>query len=377
MDEQQVARMQVVVEEGLRSAGAKVSTLNAGEFRAKLAEYMRRAPRDTSEALLVNLLTMHYIADEAATTPINVGNPPADWRIHSREVMRVYQWEQTEMLAVFGLDKPVHWTQIAPLLEGMCERQDRKGDHVWLDYPAFANMPVGDGRDRVIRSIPVWPGYTRDEFNKALWSAPTVEEDNPDSDLDLTGLLPDQPLDRLARTSKRIAESTGILQSEAVAFLLAGEDVVLPWIRVEVAYRGFAGATQVTLTIGTTEVRPDEVRAEYERARLADPLPDYRDAFDSDTADWLRGLFRSDIPVPTYVRRPIPEKTAAMLAFVDRYKTDEGLQRMTAEDWDACNDAFDIEYAGTYEKYGSGETLRTAYSRAKRRASGRRRVSHG
>ena len=82
MDEAQASRMQTLVEESLREVGARVISLNAGEFRAVLHEYAKRAPSGTSEAVLLNWLRMHYVAASAASESRNVGSPPADWRIH-------------------------------------------------------------------------------------------------------------------------------------------------------------------------------------------------------------------------------------------------------------------------------------------------------
>ena len=361
MDERGIAKLQEGVEELLRGIGAKRTTLSAEEFRAAVSVVRRWMPQATADELRKQL-TVHFLANEALPTPRNVGEPPADWRIHSREVMRTFKRDQAQMLPVFGLDRPIRRSEIAPLIQAMQKREEvRGGPHVWLNYPEVAHVGGAAGVQERIQRASVWPGYTDDEVLEAL----LLEDERTGA----VNMPPPQPLYRLALTADDIADMTGISQSEAVAFLLADDDVMLPWIRAQGRYRQWTGAIEITLTIGTTEVRPEEVRAAYERVR-SDPFggpeePGRRPLVPLEQMV-KTGLVESG--PPTYVRRPVPEKTAAMLAFVDKYKADGGLQRMTAADWDACNDAFGVEYANTHERFNTGATLRSAYSRAKNRA---------
>ena len=358
MDEREVARLQEEVEKLLRGHRARRTTLSAEEFRASFRVVEKWAPQATADELR-QFMTVHFLADEAMSESRNVGEPPAHWRLHSREVMAQFKRYQPYMLAMFGREKPFPLSLIAPAVEYFAVHQRPVGEPEWLHYPVVANSGGGDGGIRPQMTV-VFPGYTRvEELNQEE----AMNDRESVTVFDAPSLPPAQPLYRLAGRARDIADKTGISQSEAVGFLLADTDVVLPWIRAQICSLAWTGATGVTLTIGTTEVRPDEVRAAYEQVR-ADPSSGFKEP-----EPWL---IEEVTPFPTYVRRPIPEKTAAMLAFVDKYKADEGLQRMTAADWDECNDSFGVEYAGTYEKYKTGETLRTAYAHRKRMATGRR-----
>lgn len=364
MDEREIAELQKAVEKLLRAAGAGRTTLNPDEFQATVGEYRKWASQATGDKLAVGL-AMHFLANEAASGVRNVAEPPADWRIHSREVMQTFKRDQAQMLPVFGLSRPIHRSEIAPLIQAMQKREEVRGSPpTWLNYPEVTHVGGAAGVQERIQLASVWPGYTDDEVFEAL-----LHENERTSAVNMP---PPQPLYRLALTADDVADMTGISQSEAVAFLLADEDVMLPWIRARRRYRQWTGAIEITLTIGTTEVRPEEVRAAYERVRsdlLGGPEEPERRPLVPLEQMVKTGLVESD--PPTYTRRPVPDKTAAMLAFVDKYKADRPWQRMTAADWDECNEAFGAEYAGTYEKYKTGETLRTAYSHRKRAARGR------
>lgn len=332
MDDQQIVGLQAAVEESLRSAGSRVDSLNPGDFRAVLETYLRHA-KAASEPYLLQFLTVHFLAAEAAGETRNVGSPPADWRIHSREVLAQFRKHQAVALAVLGLDEPTPLDSVEPRLSGLWGGQSTVGDVLDLPLP-----PSKWAEGYSWRLVPVFSGLEVED-SEGLSS------------------LPVQPLYRLAQLSRRIAHRTGITQQEAVAFLVADEDVTLPWIRATVDERPLAGADGVTLVIGTMEVRPDEVRAAYEQVRA-----------DRETAAQGPQGMLIEVPMlfePAYVRRPIPDKTAALIAFVDKYRADRALQSMSEADWETCNRAFGVEYRGTYKAYGNGQSMRSMYSRAK------------
>jgi len=339
MSDMETDRLRSTIEERLLERGAKDGQINADEFRAACSVYRQVVQ---TEPALVNALMLHFMARQAATTAVNVGSPPADWRIHSREVMAQFRKHQAVVLALLELEAPAPLSSVESRLWGMWNSQMCVGEALDLPLPPH-QWYEGAPRSSTWRRVPVFQGRVANDD----------EED---------AYLPVQPLYRLAQMAAHIAYRTGITPQEAVAFLVADEDVILPWIRATVDERPLTGTDGVTLVIGTTEVRPEEVRAAYEQVRA-----------DRDKASKVpEGMLIAVINPfePAYSRRPIPEKTAALIAFVDKYMRDRGLHKMTAEDWDACNKEFGEKYSGTYEAYGKGETMRTAYARAKKRAKG-------
>jgi hypothetical protein len=273
---------------------------------------------------------------------------PPDWRLYSHRIMESYRNEQQKILTVFSRAEPLSsWQDIAPLIEAMAGSQQKVGAWGRLPYPV---SPAAGNDLSYWKETTVYSGV-ENPFGRDFLGRPQV---------DLS--LPVAPLFRLIETARRIEAETGLQAFKAIAFLLADEPVTLPWIEVSMKLHGVERGMEVDVHIGTTEVKPEEVRAAYQR-------------FLSEHALRISGIARFGArrsiegkPL-LYARRRTEDKTRAMVAYVDEYRRAKGISgNMPAGGWKDVRERFNTERGDECGTYGSDGSMRVQYSRATRGA---------
>lgn len=238
------------------------------------------------------------VADEYARglgeTSTRKVEPPASWRLFSQQVLDRYRPTQRLMLGLFGLgaDGPLaEPDEIAPLLDSYAETQDTQGATMFLEFPAGFRRTVFSGNSR--HSAPLYA---------------------------------------LAENVSAICNAEGFRAPDVVEFLLADQEIVLPWIDVRLAPRAVEGRSAVHITVGSESARPEEVADAYSSALVSFDAV-FLKALAADTESGL---------VP-YTRSRVTNRIATMVTFVNAWKRDQGLKaesQMPSGKWPEVAAAF-------------------------------------
>lgn len=216
---------------------------------------------------------------------------PADWKMHCLSVLNDYRPAQRRIIGLFGLPDPLGDVfKIAPLIRSMEAIQNRTGAYTTLYFPTDECPGFGVHWE----TCHVWEGFDRR----------TISEDAP--------APPSAPLFQLATEANMMSDETGLEPHRAVEFLLSDTVTSLPWIRAWVEPHDALGVEAVTIKVGTTAARPNEIAAVY--AALVAPRPNLLD----DDRVW------GDI----YIRARTSERVASMVAFVDAWKRQQKTDRV-------------------------------------------------
>jgi hypothetical protein len=247
------------VQDVIRSAARRLKrTLSDEELKAaKSAGAWNPAlhlwdDRDLSR--LVAYLKTHPPRTEAGETPDH-------WPEHSDEVMECFKEEQRDALELFCLEAPLELAQIADFLIDQAEHEPRNGDPLSMSLPSAR----GPAEEAVI----FFRGYFQDEWdrrNREAFQTRDAQECQRLLDETRTWALERATsLYRFSLLVHDLAETTGIGEVAAIAFLLADSPVRLPRLayQTRVRLKGKNPGTTITLTISDLSVKPQEVQWAY------------------------------------------------------------------------------------------------------------------
>ena len=245
----------------LKEKGEK--QIRAGEMAYALnLDWVAGYDRLTEEDELADMIVEHCLEwrrapgkstdapDESPPVRGKLPAPPSWWLHHEREIVARYESDRREMRMLFGLpdvDGPEGAFALEELLDVFSEvaRSEREeGDWLLLEWPLWNDDPLGT------EVWPVWRGFH---------ARPPIDRDGVRSELGPSDRAAEQRLYRLARTAERIANETGCLESDAVAFLLCGEQLFSPYVDVayDPRYRGYV------IVVRDARIPPRDVERHY------------------------------------------------------------------------------------------------------------------
>lgn len=293
--------------------------------------------------------------------------PPSDWIVYSSEVMDAYRDEQRMVLGLFGMERPLGSdSEIEPLI-----RDFERAHNQLVGTPADLVFPSGETGTSYAEA---WSGVSESEFrDDDLWRHPSLA----------SAMF--QPLFSLARISARISDAEGITQEQAVSFLLANTPVTLPWINVSVRGASRGNRKRVTIALGSTEVRPDEVAAAYRLglSQHVERMADVEGALGSELLSSLRQHaadaqeHSAEKDASTYSRSRITARVAAMVTFVDAWRREHHVDgEMPRGGWALVSAEFEERYRGEHKPFAPNN-MKAQYRDAKYKARTRRESGNG
>lgn len=241
-------------------------------------------------------------SEEQTTREIHM-SPPRHWLLYSAQVMRRYRLLQWQALDALGLRSPLQgWDMSRQTL-----REPTASDFVPLDNLPEVLFHLQEGETREGEHDVLWyptrrspRGFDTLSIRWGYWRSDTGG--NVDYLDRVNGLT------KLKDITRKLRSDTGLEEHEAVGFLLCDMPVVLPWLRVSIAWRETTGLSY-TFFVGSEAVSAEALRVAYLTARKA------------------MGRSQHSEGIQTSRARPPKrrETTYRLLEFVDRARS-QGLQ---------------------------------------------------
>lgn len=187
---------------------------------------------------------------------------PAWWRLAEHELVVRFEPQRQEMAALFGLvgvdgePEAVDASELPSLLEEIARSERSEGDWVLLEVPlgwredAVTSTDGEPAYGLAREPRPVWRGFHRE---------PRLNADGSPDESTAAERARGQRLFRLAETAQMISDQTGCEQAEAVAFLLCGDPLLVPYVDVQLNPR-YAG---YVIVVRDRRVPAADVAAHY------------------------------------------------------------------------------------------------------------------
>ena len=199
------------------------------------------------------------VADEGAAEP---PAEPTWWRLAEHELVAALEPQRRETAALFGLidengdPEFLDASELPSLLEEIARSERSEGDWALLEVPlgwredAVTTMDGEPAYGLASESRPVWRGFHRE---------PRLGADGSPDEPTAAERARGQRLFRLAETAQTISAQTGCEQAEAVAFLLCGDPILVPYVDVQLSPR-YAG---YVIVVRDRRVPAADVAAHY------------------------------------------------------------------------------------------------------------------
>lgn len=241
------ATLRLCVNQLLKQAGE--TGISAAEMHHALAQrWSTDYDRSEEEDELAEMIAEHCLEwraapkgsreddhPPAARRDVGQGVPEAPqwWLLQEGRTWARYERERRQMSLLFGLpdrnDQAGIFAveELKDIFAKIAESERTEGDWQLLEVPT--------GFDEMLIETDLWPVW------RGFHAPPPVGRDGTRRDLTAAERASEQKLYRLAETSQRIADETGCLRGEAVAFLLCGERPPIPYVDVTLdpRYRGY------------------------------------------------------------------------------------------------------------------------------------------
>ena len=278
---------------------------------------------------------------------IETGEAPDYWPEHSDEVMDRFREEQREARELFGLKARLELAQVADFLIDRARQEPANGDPLSMSLPS--------ARGPAEHAILFFRGYFEDEWDRrnreAVQAVEAKERDRLLAETREWALERANPLYRFSLIVESVAETTGISELAAIAFLLADARVRLPRLAYQTRMRMGSRnpGTTVTLTISDVNVKPQEVQRAYRIVR----------------SQMLRDAI--GFPFPADGRQRIREesdRTRQMVAFCRVREGKMKFPQIRAE-WNAAHDK-DSQYKTSRSLYNAYHVARERWGISKK-----------
>ena len=230
----------------LRAAGQ--TGISAAEMNHALAQrWSADYDRSEEEDELAEMMAEHCLEWRAAprsedAPPVSrraangseaLPEPPRWWLPQERGIWARYGKLRREMSTLFGLPERddeggmFAVEELREVFSRIAQAERDEGDWLLLEVPT--------GFDETLIETELWPVW------RGFHAPPPVDRDGSRRDVTAAERASEQKLYRLAEASQRIADETGCLRGEAVAFLLCGERPPIPYVDVTLdpRYRGY------------------------------------------------------------------------------------------------------------------------------------------